>query len=225
MSLRSLPPDISVPFLSMHTVKMLPSWAPWMTRLMRLVPAEVGRVETDEAGSQDRERDRRVINRLNWDRALEWLFFHWKVCSQNAALIYSQHHLTFTNCLQHVFELVIRKNALFSCSSQIRFISQTSYNSLLMFVPFPQTRMFPLESPVMASPFSAKVTHRTNLGFSCFCNTTQEHAKAWHFFSFHRTKQELTEQVFCLRIKLDFFRIVRYTCCNHKLTRSDLQHI
>ena len=38
-------------------------------------------------------------------------------------------------------------------------------------VPFPHTRMFPLESPVIASPFSAKVTHSTNLGFSCFCNT------------------------------------------------------
>lgn len=35
--------------------------------------------------------------------------------------------------------------------------------------PFPHTRMLPLESPVMVSPFSEKVTHRTNLGFSCFC--------------------------------------------------------
>lgn len=38
-------------------------------------------------------------------------------------------------------------------------------------VPFPHTRMLPLESPVIVSPFSAKVTHNTNLGFSCFCKT------------------------------------------------------
>lgn len=36
-------------------------------------------------------------------------------------------------------------------------------------LPFPHTRILPLESPVMVSPFSEKVTHRTNLGFSCFC--------------------------------------------------------
>ena len=35
-------------------------------------------------------------------------------------------------------------------------------------LPFPHTRMLPLESPVMASPFSANVTQMTNLGFSCF---------------------------------------------------------
>jgi len=39
-------------------------------------------------------------------------------------------------------------------------------------LPFPHTRMFPLESPVMASPFSANVTQMTNLGFSCFCRNT-----------------------------------------------------
>ena len=36
-------------------------------------------------------------------------------------------------------------------------------------LPFPHTRMLPLESPVMVSPFSEKVTQRTNFGFSCFC--------------------------------------------------------
>lgn len=44
------------------------------------------------------------------------------------------------------------------------------------YVPFPHTKMFPLESPVMVSPFSAKVTHKTNLGFSCFCKSpTHKH--------------------------------------------------
>ena len=50
-------------------------------------------------------------------------------------------------------------------------------------MPFPHTRMFPLESPVMASPFSAKVTHNTNLGFSCFCKKQQ---KTKCFFLFAR---------------------------------------
>lgn len=36
------------------------------------------------------------------------------------------------------------------------------------FRPLAHTEMFPLESPVMASPFSAKATHSTYLGFSCF---------------------------------------------------------
>lgn len=41
-------------------------------------------------------------------------------------------------------------------------------------MPFPHARMFPLESPVMVFPFSANVTHSTNLGFSCFWGKTQE---------------------------------------------------
>lgn len=43
-------------------------------------------------------------------------------------------------------------------------------------MPFPHTRMFPLESPVMVFPFSANVTHSTNLGFSCFCREDKKGA-------------------------------------------------
>lgn len=41
-------------------------------------------------------------------------------------------------------------------------------------LPFPQTRMLPLESPVMVSPFSENVTQRTNFGFSCFCECCKD---------------------------------------------------
>lgn len=49
-------------------------------------------------------------------------------------------------------------------------------------MPFPHTKMFPLESPVMVSPFSAKVTHNTNLGFSCFCKKCKKtHSVSFNF--------------------------------------------
>lgn len=48
-------------------------------------------------------------------------------------------------------------------------------HSSSLHLPFPHTRMFPLESPVIVSPFSENVTHKTNLGFSCFCNKYKHH--------------------------------------------------
>lgn len=59
------------------------------------------------------------------------------------------------------------------CKCCFRFIPPLESHEFIN-MPFPHTRMFPLESPVMVFPFSAKVTHSTNLGFSCFC---REHNK------------------------------------------------
>ena len=38
--------------------------------------------------------------------------------------------------------------------------------------PFPQTKMFPFESPDRTSPLAANARHSTYLGLSYFCHTT-----------------------------------------------------